>query len=107
MNTKYGAIPDEMVIAYVNGMKGKLFKMLPMKEKNIGSLNKYMNATLREFVSNKEVVDYFKSNQDYLTLINTVNSLISQNDIDLFRSDFFKAMSIIERMLTFIEGDLS
>lgn len=107
MITKYGDIPDQMIVAYVNGMKGKIFKMLPMKENNIGSLNKYMNATLREFISSKEVVEYFKDNQDFLTLITIINSLINQNDIELFRSDFFKAMNLIERMLKFIEGDLS
>jgi hypothetical protein len=50
MNTKYGQLPDEMLLAYVNGMIAKVWKTIPMKQIGTDSLPKYLEATLREFV---------------------------------------------------------
>lgn len=105
MKTKYGNIPDEMVKAYVHGMSGKVYKILPMKEENVSTLSKYIKAILREFIDAKEVVYIFKDNQNYLAVIATLESLLKQNDMDIFRSDFFKAMTLIDKMKQFVDGE--
>jgi hypothetical protein len=105
MNTKYGQLPDESLQVYVNGMTAKLFKMIPMKEQRTSSLTKYIESTLREFVGQKELVEHFKHNNEFLTILGVMESLINQEDFGAFRSDVFKMINLIERLKTSLGGE--
>lgn len=105
MKTKYGQLPDEMLLVYVNGMTAKIFKMLPMKQDGTKSLSKYIEATLREFVGQKELVDELKNNEEFLTILGVMESLLSQDDFSIFRSDVFKTINLIKRLKSSLGGD--
>jgi hypothetical protein len=45
-----------MLLAYVNGMISKSYKMLPMKQDGVESLPKYIDSTLSEFIGQHELV---------------------------------------------------
>jgi hypothetical protein len=104
METKYGQLPDEMLIVYVNGMTSKIFKMLPMKQGNFNTLPKYIESTLREFVGQKELIYELRNNEDFLTVIGVIESLIIQDDVAKFRSDIFKALNLIKRLKDSLGG---
>lgn len=106
MNTKYGQLPDEMLLVYVNGMTAKIFKMLPMKEQSTKSLPVYMNAILREFHGLKELVEQFKHNEEFLTILGVVESLLTQDDLSIFRSDILKILNLIGRLKSSLGGDI-
>lgn len=105
METKYGQLPDEMLIAYVNGMIAKVYKMLPMKQTESKTLTNYMESTLREFVGQKELVNELRHNEEFLCVIGTLESLLNQDDIKKFRSEVFKVINLIEKMKTKLGGD--
>lgn len=98
MITKYGELPDEMLIDYVNKMMGKVHKIYPLKENNIQTLNKYIESLIREFVNCEKIVFNFRDDQDFLQLISILESFLSQEDMLVYRSDWLKAKHIIERM---------
>jgi hypothetical protein len=105
METKYGQLPDEMLVTYVNGMVAKIYKMMPMKEQGIKSLSKYIEATLRELVGQKELIDKLKSNEEFLSILGILEGLLNQEDFSKFRSDVFKIITLIEKLKLSLGGN--
>jgi flagellin-specific chaperone FliS len=105
MRTKYGQLPDELLHAYVDGLVNKVFKMLPMKQDNVQSLSKYIESTLRELVGQKELVEELKRNQEFLSILGILESLLQQEDFQIFRSDIFKTINLIESLKSSLGGD--
>jgi hypothetical protein len=106
MNTKYGQLPDEMLVAYVDGMIAKVWKMIPMKQGRTKSLSKYMESILREFIGQKELVSELRNNGDFQAIIGTLESLLNQDDFITFRSDIFKVINLIEKLKNKLGGDM-
>lgn len=104
-NTKYGQLPDEMLIAYVNGMIAKVWKTIPMKQVGTDSLSKYLESTLREFVGQKELICELRDNEEFLTILGIMESLLTQDDFLKFRSDVFKIINLIKRLKLNLGGD--
>lgn len=105
IETKYGQLPDEMLITYVNGMIAKVWKTIPMKQVGTESLPKYLEATLREFIGQKELIEQLRKNEEFLTILGTMESLLTQDDFSIFRSDVFKVINLIERLKILLGGD--
>jgi hypothetical protein len=105
MNTKYGQLPDEMLLAYVNGMIAKVWKTIPMKQVGTDSLPKYLEAILREFVGQKELICELRNNEEFLTILGIMESLLNQDDFSKFRSDIFKVINLIEKLKFKLGGD--
>jgi hypothetical protein len=105
METKYGQLPDELLFTYVNGMISKVYKMLPMKQDGLNTLPKYIESTLREFIGQKELVFKLKNNEEFLTILGIMESLLKQGDFTKFRSDVFKVINLIERIKLSLGGD--
>jgi hypothetical protein len=99
MKTKYGYIPEESVISYLERLKGKVYKILPMKEEKCPTLDEYISNLIRELVSTSEVIESLKYEGDLLSLISTLDGLIGQEDFKAFRSDVLKSMTIIKKMV--------
>ena len=106
METKYGQLPDEILINYVNGMISKVYKMLPMKQTEAKTLANYMESTLREFVGQKELVYVLRENEEFQSILGTLESLLNQDDFKKFRSDIFKIINLIERLKNKLGGDM-
>ena len=106
METKYGQLPDEMLVAYVDGMFAMVFKMMPMKQNGTETLSSYIEATLRELVGQKELVFALKNNKEYQSILGTMESLLLQDDFQTFRSDIFKIMNLIKRLKSQLGGDV-
>jgi hypothetical protein len=105
MDTKYGKLPDEMLLAYVNGMISKVYKMMPMKQYGTETLPKYIESTLSEFVGQKELVDKLRNDEIFLTILGILENLLNQDDFKKFRSDIFKVINLIEKIKLNIGGD--
>lgn len=98
MNTKYGKLPDEMLFDYMDKMINKVWKMLPMREENVPTLAFYIESILREFVSQKELVDCFKKNGSYIEILGIIEGLLTQEDYLTYRSDVLRAVNSIKRL---------
>lgn len=104
METKYGTLPDEMLVTYVNGMISKVWKMMPMKESKTETLTKYIESILREFIGQKELVNELRENEEFQTILGILENLLNQDDFTKFRSDVFKVINLIDRIKVQLGG---
>lgn len=105
MKTKYGDLPNEVVMSYLDGLIGKVWKVLPLKDANSNTIEKYLKSLLRELVGNKELVFKLKDNQDISSILGTLQNLINEDDSSVYRSDVFKVINLIKRLKESLNGD--
>lgn len=105
MDTKYGNIPDITVIKSLKRLTGKVFKILPMREESCDTLDEYVLNLTRELVGTEGLVNDLKFNEELISLISTLHVLADNDvDIDVCRSDVFKSIDIIKKMIDYLEG---
>lgn len=105
METKYGKLPDELLMNYVDGMIAMVWKTIPMKQLGTESLPKYLEATLREFIGQKELVHELKNSKEFQSILGILESLLTQDDFLKFRSDVFKIINLIKHLKINLGGD--
>jgi hypothetical protein len=105
MDTKYGTIPDQVIISSLERLTGKVFKILPMREEECNTLDEYVENLLRELINTKNLITSLQFEEELLSLISTLEGLTNNDiDISICRSDVFKAMSIIKKMVGNLKG---
>lgn len=98
IKTKYGKVTDESLDSYLKGLIPRIFKILPLKEEEYETLDIYIDSLLREMIGLANVVDELKLNTNYLSIIGTLENLLDENDIKIFKRDVFKCLDIIKKM---------
>lgn len=106
MKTLYGELPNESLVTYVDGLVSKVFKVLPMKEENSPTLHLYLKSLLYELTSAKDLVEELKLNQDFVTLLIILQGLLSEDELQKYKSDVFRAISTIKRIKSSLGGGL-
>lgn len=105
MKTLYGELPDGLLVAYMDGLIGKVFKVLPMKEKKVETLDTYLNSLMRELIGCKELILVLKEDSNFLSLLNILEHLTHENNLNNYRSDVFKALDLVEKLKSSLSGD--
>ena len=105
MKTKYGNLPDESLVVYMEGLIGKVWKILPLKEEQSLTVERYIEGLLRELIGNQDLVYELSNNKDFLSILGTLNELINVEEKEIYRSDIFKTISLIERMKVSLVGE--
>lgn len=99
LDIKYGQIPNEMFNNYLKYLVGKLFKVLPMKESGVKSLNTYLRSLQIEFIGSTELIGNIKNDAEFLSLLNTIQFLIDNNyDNKTCKREVFKCISILKNI---------
>lgn len=94
---------NQMIFNYLETLKNRLFKIIPLFEENNEGIYKYIDSLLFELCGMIYVVEGFKDNGIFLSLIATLESLYdeslaSEYDIPLIRREVFKCLSIIGKL---------
>ncbi|MCY9758366.1 hypothetical protein M5X00_29550 [Paenibacillus alvei] len=71
---------------------GRVFKIIPMNEEQVSTLEAYVDSLLREIVGNSKVF----LGEELLSVCGTLNGL-DYNDHRLLKSDVFKAIELIDK----------
>lgn len=103
METKYGSVDNKAFILYLNRMKDRVFKILPMHEENCETIDSYIYSLNRELMSHENISCCDKYSENVIELVNTIEGLKEGEDIANVKSDVFKSISIIKRMIKSIE----
>ncbi len=100
MITKYNYdISDNNINKYLQFLINQFFKILPMKESNEPSLQKYIHNLQRELIGCKEIFPEFYNNELFISLISILEYMINNNpDATTVKSDVFKAISICKKI---------
>lgn len=97
IKTKYGNL-EINIECYKKLLIDKIFKILPMKEKNSITLDQYMESFLIELVGGEKVIIKFSNNPYFLSIINSIEGLRYENDLKAFRSKIFECISLCQKL---------
>lgn len=92
MKTQYGKISENQLDAYMSKLIGRVFKIIPMNEEQVGTLEAYVDSLLREMVGNSKVF----LGEELLSVCGTLKGL-DYSDHRLLKSDVFKAIELIDK----------
>lgn len=105
MKTKYGNIPNQVIISSLERLTGKVFKILPMREEDCKTLDEYVSNLLRELINSHEIIENIKFEGELFSLISTLEGLADNEiDITVCKSDVFKSIEIIKKMIGNLKG---
>lgn len=97
--TKYGELPEEMWEDYFEKLVGKVFKILPMKEKEFETLPEYLSSLLLELHGNKSLIQVIQHDGDFLSLISTLEYFVeNDDDVGIYKREVFKCISIVKKL---------
>lgn len=93
---------NKMLLAYLNGLVGNVFKIIPLyEEENIG-IKTYVESLLKGLFELEEVI-HIECHFEYITLLNTLKSVeteLSKLDSEhhIVRRESLKSIDIIKNM---------
>lgn len=100
MSYKGNDIPAEANLNYLQTLISKVFKILPMKEQNIETVNVHIDSLLTELTGYKTLFEYVKYDARLLTVICTLKA-IQDNDMShaVCKREVFKCIKCIEQLI--------
>ena len=106
IDVKYELIPKESFCNYFKFLINKTYKILPLKEENSETLKSYLESYLRELIGNKELVSVLVNEPKFITVLNTMQFLISEDySINVCKKEVFKCIRILEEInLKYFKG---
>lgn len=108
IEVKYGLLPNETFCRYFEFLINKTYKILPLKEENSETLKAYLESYLRELIGNKELVEILVNEPRFVTVLNTMQFLISEEyTVEVCKQEVFKCIHILKQINNkyFKEGD--
>ena len=76
-----------------------IFKILPMKEENSLTLKSYLESYQRELIGNKELVDVLVDEPQFITVLNIIQFLISEEYTnEVCKKEVFKCIRILQKI---------
>ena len=106
IEVKYGLIPKESFCNYFEFLINKTYKILPLKEEKSKTLKSYLESLLRELLGNKELVTILVGEPQFITVLNTMQFLISEEyTVKVCKKEVFKCIRILEEInLKYFKG---
>jgi hypothetical protein len=94
---------NPMIFSYLETLKNRLFKIIPLFEENNEGIYKYIDSLLFELGGMIYVVKELKNNSMFLSLIATLESLLDESlageyNIPLVRREVFRCLNIVEKL---------
>ncbi|MGG4105153.1 hypothetical protein AAXB25_14650 [Paenibacillus lautus] len=93
MMTEYGMMDDTQLIAYLSKLINRVFKIIPMNEEKVTTIEPYVDSLVREMVGNSKVF----LGEELLLMCGTLKGLDYGNH-RLLKSDVFKVIDAIVRV---------
>ena len=99
IEVKYGLLPKENFCKYFEFLINKTYKILPLKEEKSDTLKSYLESYLRELIGNQELVSVLVDEPKFITVLNTMQFLISEEYSDkVCKKEVFKCIRILEEI---------
>ena len=95
MKTKYGEITSCQFDRYRSSLIGKIYSILPMKEEKVKTVPEYIESINRELI---KTIDVFEHCERVLTVVCLLESLINEENHDVYRKEVLHCCNIISRL---------
>lgn len=94
---------NPMFFSYLENLKNRLFKIIPLFEESNEGIYKYIDSLLFELGGMIYVVKELENNSMFLSLIATLESLLDESlageyNIHLIRREVFRCLNIVEKL---------
>lgn len=97
--SKETKVPNKALNSYLQNLINKVYKILPMKEEQCGTLPSYLQSLESELVGCYKLWDILTDETQFLTLINVVNYLaVEEYDVAVCKREVFKAIHLVENV---------
>lgn len=92
-----------MFFSYLETLKNRLFKIIPLFEEGNSEIHKYIDSLLFELCGMIYVVEKLKNSHLFLSLIATLESLYDESlapeySISLIRREVFRCLNVVEKL---------
>lgn len=92
-------ISKELYLENLKTLSDKIFKILPLKEKNSDTLPKYLLSLKIELLGGLGLLHMLQDDVKILTIANTVQYFIDNDyDVETCRSEIFKCLNILKQI---------
>lgn len=100
MTTCYDTeLSNELVCKQIKDLINRFYKILPIKESGEPTLKQYQSSLLREMLGFQSLIVALKYDDRYMSLLSILQYMIEFDpDVDLVRSDVFKAINILKSL---------
>ena len=93
----------ELFQNYLESLKGRIFKILPLVEQQNAGVSKYLNSLLFELSGLENVIGKLHNNYNYIILIATLDEVYSEvlmgdYDLSVIRSEIMKSINVVEKL---------
>lgn len=95
METKYGDLPDELIISNVSDLINQIFKLLPYKEQNNVYLNYHFDTLLFRVSGMAKVLPQYP---EWITVLSLLEAAKTESNMSLYRKAILDCCSIIKRI---------
>lgn len=101
MRTKYGHLPDKLYVNYQKDLTNKIFKILPLKESDCETVDKYIESIIYELYGMQNICH---SNGKLITLISLLEMIKQEDKHSVYKQKIFQCTNEIIPFL-FEEGE--
>lgn len=105
MKTKYGDIPDIAVEGYNQKLLGKVYKLLPIREKSIETLPDYHFRLMNELIGGEKISPAFRESPYFVSLIFSLEGLMEVEDFLKYRGIVLGCMDIVKKINSSLDVD--
>lgn len=94
---------SRMYANYLEGLKGKIYKILPLIEEENEGVYHYVDSLIFELYGLQYVIDGVSESQTYISLLSGLEALpdeliVSENNFNFIRSEIFKMIGLVEKL---------
>ncbi len=100
VKTKYGYIPVEIMEEYTKMLINKVFKILPMREKETETLGVYLESFMVELIGNRSLIEHLKYEPLFMSLLSTLEYFIENPDaeVGVYKREVFKSIDVVKKI---------
>ena len=93
------------ITSFLDSLRGKIYKILPLKESQNTHLPLYLKSWIREIEASLKSLPILGEPREYITIDNTINFMrFNQYDIAVCRYEVFKMLSLIDALKKKVGG---
>jgi len=79
IKTVCGGISDELFESYLDGLVGRFFKILALKDENSETLHIYIESFRNELLGSQRLILLLKNDSRFMSLISTLQFFLDNN----------------------------
>ena len=102
IDSVYGEPVEEVSVeAYFSSLVNRIFKILPIREREESTLGSYLDSLCLELIGCGDLLPVIGADEGFLTLLATIRSIRDHPElpVPVVRREVFRAISVCKKMM--------